>query len=584
MAYTAKEIKELVGDAKHAAGRTELRERWDTDYGLWRNEDYKGDLHEGEMEYYTSCLISSMGNKCINSLSNSDKKIWIPITDESEKERTVVAKTERFCHGGLRLAEKNLTSAVEPGILDSMAWHACNRGYVIPKLLLRVDKEGTVIFDFDIKDAYDTYWGIGSDRKMQWICFERWGSYAQLKEEYGDKEEFGAVSVSSKSKKSISVLAFCTKDAEYTVIGDSIINTYQHKLGHIPAGVFLTTATPTVHSEKYDDTLKDKGESVYANVRKVAVVISRVMSYYLEAVAMSVQTPLVALVKGGKLQVDKNPRELGDIWVLDADKVVDVRELIKPEMTQSAMALFQMMMREFSIGGISPVAYGYVDSAYPVGTTNILTHEATTIMKPALHAMQDALSWVCNEMIWQYKRLKDVGDLYIQGVDNKRDKFSVKIKADDIQDETEVEVELVPDVAMDEMQNAQIASQLVGSGIISKLLARDRYAKIDDPEGEEERINYETVSANPEYQLRKALIKAKEDKDQEAMQVISDMLAQLTEQKMAARQAQMPSQGMNPQLRGQMRATTNMPNVPSGMGVGNVPENVRTAIRSRRGG
>jgi len=83
----------------------------------------------------------------------------------------------------------------------------------------------------------------------------------------------------------------------------------------------------------------------------------------------------------------------------------------------------------------------------------------------------------------------------LEGYDKSSNKFMVKIKPDEIDDNWKFECELVPDLLRDKSANMNLATQAVREMLLSRQTARDEFSLVTDTDLEEEKIAKEQARA-----------------------------------------------------------------------------------------
>jgi hypothetical protein len=112
------EISTLVGTLK--SKRSQQLERMESDYGLGTLEKFAIPKEEGEWENFTTNSPSVLANKVTHLLASARRRLWIPLSTEDEKERKIIAATERFANGYINLADE-FSCAIPEGMVSQDA-------------------------------------------------------------------------------------------------------------------------------------------------------------------------------------------------------------------------------------------------------------------------------------------------------------------------------------------------------------------------------------------------------------------------------------------------------------------------------
>lgn len=495
----------------------DLRDRMEEDFSLWRLDPYRVGKNEGDYRDFTTNSPAVLGNKVIDLLSNARLRFTIPISDENEEERQHLSLTERFVYGAVNLADERLAATVAPPIQSQLAWYATLRGWYVIRCFMRRVGDGNreiTVPDIAVWDILNTYWGLGAGG-INWACYKRYASAEQVRGEYGMEvppDDYGRVAVYD----------YWDDENEAVIIGDSFVKSPEpHGLDQIPVLIGTVGATPLVQSMACHDTIRNVGESVYANNRHVYPKQSEMLSYYLTVTAMGARTPLVVYYSGETPpEFENNPYAKGNVIFLKKGKE-EARELLKADLPRDANILLNFLGQQVSIGGLPPISYGEIDHQLPAAGIGMLTHSALSILKPRQKAIELAFEWIARELIAQYKSGRFTG-MKLQGMDSTDRHFHVRVKPDEICDEWRIVAELVPELPQDELQNAGIATQLVKAEIISRETAMDKYLHVPDTDSEAKKIAREQAENLPPIKLRRLAAALLKDGREDLAQVFLD--------------------------------------------------------------
>ncbi len=166
-----------------------LRERMEDDFDFLRMESFSIPKKEGVWESFTTNRPSTDALKLINTLATARLKLWIPLTDENEKQRKHLSKTEQFPYGVFALRDSIYGTIPEILPLQaSMSWNASMRGWLaILCYLYNEDdgKNGKVVPHIMVWDTLNTSWISGS-KGLLWAAYKRYASQEEAKAQYGE--------------------------------------------------------------------------------------------------------------------------------------------------------------------------------------------------------------------------------------------------------------------------------------------------------------------------------------------------------------------------------------------------------------
>ncbi len=519
----------LVKVEKCITQTSALRGRFEDDFDLYRTEKFEMSKSEGVWDNYTSNRATREANKLINILASSRLKLWIPLTDEDEKKRKSLSKTERFPYGVIALRDSVYGTVPEALPLQaSMSWFAPLRGWMVLLCYLYEEedgKNGKVLPHIAVWDILNTYWISGS-KGLLWACYKRYASSEDVKDQYKqdvkpddkgrvelhnvwDGEEFGTIAEKAWLKKPEA-----------------------HKCGHIPVLILPGGSISLIQSDRHDDTIKNLGESMYVNNRHLYSVEHRLGTYFFTMTGKAAKAPTYHYfdsTKGGlPPEFDNDPSQKGAHTPIDIGKGEDIKPGTTPEMTHDAYSFLENVKQSLDAGGLAPLP---TSSGIPAAGLNIYRQDSLERMMTAKKLMERSYVWLAHEIVSQYKNGGFEG-IEIQGVDGSNRIFKFKVKPTDIDDSWNFEAKLVTDLPQDDMANMGMAVQAVESELLSRQTARDRYSLVDDTDQEQRNLDREKAYKVAAVQMRRVAAALKEDGDDEGAQYIMDEIERTrTEQK-----------------------------------------------------
>lgn len=534
-----REIADIKKAVKESQGRLrELRDRFESDYGLRRLEKY--DRGKG-YESITRNDPRTLADKIISLLSSAERKIRIPLELDSEEERKAKSNAERFIYGSFNLIDSRFQSFIQPSIQDQLSFFAPIRGWFAIRAYIRKGADGEVIPDVAIWDIFNTDWDIGS-KGVGWVCHQRKATASQIKAEHN-------VDIKGKSG---TVYDFWDDEIYAVFIEDKfVINPTPHKLGHLPVGVFAVGSVPFIQSEKFaDKTLTDVGESIFAANRGIYQPLNEIISDYKTIISLGVHTPLTATSKDGKPFIPESPYYKGNVINLSTNKEQSVGTLFTPVMPKDAEVLWSALDRMSTIGGLSPLAYGLLERDVSGYGISLLHHASESILLAPRMAMERAMEWLARELLTQYSGSK-FGKLKLHGRDGTNEAFDIELKPKDIKGDWFPEVELKASLPEDEAARWAMMQIAIQNEIYSTQTAMDRMG-VRDTDAEDQKIMRKKAMSMPPILLRSMAAAFKSEGRPDLAQIFLDEIERLeSKAKMSdweAKRAEATSEAVEPQF------------------------------------
>ena len=510
MSYTAEEIIKKVNKKKSDLGP--LIDRWESDFSLFRLEKYK---LAGDYSNVTSNDPFTLATKITDNLAYCPMTIRIP-TPEDRDERENADNGEKLVYGCINACDsRKMQLPEEPHTQGAVAWYTNNRGWQAIRVLVHKEEDGgDTLVDIDVFDPRNCTWDTAGS-KLLWFCHERTISKEEAGEVYG--KEIPGVS---------KLYEFMDDKELYIIIGSEMAEGYpqEHGLDYIPVLITAVGSTPLIYSDKHTDTVKNVGESVYAANRSLYEPVNKLLTLYLTIVSQGAHNPLAIYSSGGKKQFKRSPYYAGNTVQLDIDKGEKVEELYKPNRPADTERLMSHIMQKVNMGGVPPIATGNLDVTLPYSGIYLLTHNATTLMKPRQYAIEKAFEWIAREILSQFAK-GGYKAIEVHGRTGTNEYFQCKLKRRDIKGDWWPECKLNPELPQDEMQKANMAQILVANQILSRRTARDKLLNVQDTDAEEDRVLYEMTNSIPELQLLKVQRALREQGEPELAAALPMLLA-----------------------------------------------------------
>lgn len=513
------EIKTKVEDREKEL--KPLYDRCETDFALWVLDEFKID---DTYENHTTNKPRTLADKQIDVLATGTVNIRIPGSDDNSRERKAKSKGEEFINGCMNLSDAQQEDLIQPLVQHQMAWYVTLRGWFGRRVFLGKDDEGRVVLHDALWDITRLTWRTGT-KGLRWICNKRPITAADAEEEWGYKAK-------SKNEK---LLLYDHWNPKYnTVIINStkVKEPTEHKLDHIPVGIFKVGSTPNIQSSKKTekDLIKYHGPSIYEPLRHIPEMRNKIMTYAATIVGQGAHNAYAVRSENGRRVLDTNPFYKGA--EIQLAKGESIEPIFQPVTPQDAFNLLRELDNEWIEGGHPPILSGIDVPAGSGYRAAVLMNAAASSMRARKRAMEQAMAWFGRECLNQYAN-GDFQEMKIQGYKGADEYFECEVSPKDIKGDWTPEVKI--HIALPEDTAAKFAYLANGvmAGIISKYYARDKVG-IADPDLEDARILREEAENVEEVKLRRAAAELIRDKKPELAQVFLDVIDSRKAQQQAA--------------------------------------------------
>jgi len=508
-----------------------LVSRFEDDYEYATNRKFEIPEEEGDWESFTTNRGSTDLGVIRKTLLSANVKLKIKLSDENEKERESLSKTEQFPYGIISLRDSLCRTIPEAQPLHSgLSSLTPLRGWTVVLCYLYTDDDKTVKPYIPVWDMLNVRW-ISGERGLIWIGNKRYTSPEYVKDEYGvelkpdtygnvivydiwDKDQFGVAAPTGKDGGSRQWL----KEPK------------NHNCGHLPAMILPVGSAPFVQSDRHRDSIKDVGESWASNDRLMYDIESRIGSYLLTFTGRTAKAPMAHEYDSTKTggiypALDQSPFKKGSEIPIDVGKGEKIVPLTTPEMNTTAFAYWEYLQSRLVAGSKAPFDLSSLGTAGPAAGLNILRHQSLTNIRDFIDNIERAYEWLADEMVSQYKS-GDFGKMEVQGIDGSNRRFKFDVKPKDINDKWNFECKLYTTLPQDDMGNVGMAMQVKESGLLSDEEIIDKYNLSDAPELTQQKIDRQKAYAFAfinERRIAAALVK---DGNREDAQMIMDEIAE----------------------------------------------------------
>lgn len=533
---TEQDIIEAV--KKVAELEDDLYMRMEDDYGLFRGDPHKVKVGES----YTDNRAQTLTHMIDSALDTAKLALKIPASTETHEQRRPQAKTERFVHGCIDRANHNRRRRGEPDLQSEMAWHACNRGWIVAvPLCYKTEDEGNPT---DVEIAlWDRRWTryVMGRWGPKWMARERKMHPRDVMEEYEIELDDG--------KTEVDVIEFLDDEIHSIIIDEEFAKKPKdHQIGHFPGIIQAVGGTPSITSTKFSDTIRDRGESVFALNRNIYSTRNEMLSAYKTMVGKGQSGAYKVFSIDGNLVLEEDPGKSGKHISLATDKedVVPLETLVMP---QDAIAVLQASDMAIQEGGVPPTQFGQINQPLSGLALEILNLPTRAKIAPPKQAMEFVFEEIAYSLTRQFSSQTDEKNLGLEAVElrveEKDEAKMIKFKPEDIKPERfKATLNIFyPTDQMQKWMQAQIAQQI---GMPLQDIAEE-VLEVEDIDLMMDKKLEEAAMQNPAIMMRmmaRALIRR--GRPEMADEVLMDYYEQLMQRKQRMMASMMP-QGQAPQ-------------------------------------
>jgi len=521
-----KEIEEILEAHKVIqSSEDELYKRMESDYGLFRGEEYKA---EKGYESFTDNTPQNVSGKVTDLIGKAQRRLWVPITSEDETERRFISDTERMVKGCFQLLDRQLSARSEPGLQKQMSWYAVNRGWILPYILiLKNKKDKKTTLKGGVLDRRWTTFEIGEYGAM-WLCSEKTISGRQAEYLYDledtptevpiyyffDTKNFGIFS-GERDKNSGKVNA-----------GEWLVELTPHGFGRCPVVIKPVGATPYIVASDYSDTIKDVGESVFSNTRNLYGPTNKVLSWMMDMIAFGRKPVKIHQSLDGRKTFAEDPNRAGAELQTSWQDKEEVKYLENPRMPFETPTMLQVLDGKIQQGTLPATAFGNAPFA--------LSGYAYEMLRYGMGSLIDRYAEAVAESYEEMARL--ISEEFASGgfkpikipVDDKKKGYNIyeEFKPSQIQG-YEFECDLEIGMPQDDMKKWQIATLAHGgpNPLLSAGTVRETLLKLEDTDLEDDKLLEEFASNEPTVKLLKTLdaMRRRNAPDEEWMPIALDL-------------------------------------------------------------
>lgn len=509
MTTIAEDIVKKVDDQEQ--NTMPLRERQDSDYSLWRNDPFVEKDKQGlGFEQYTSNDARTYSAKAVSIIANTAMVLQTAQNNDNRNARDDDNAAEQFAIGNFKSNDERLTDNGDLILSDAISWDLAIRGWSHGRHALVKDR-GRSWADATRFDPRNVMFEQGGTGGLLWLCNKTYVTRASIKEEYGkstpdtDEMELVAKYDYYDRKKNIVVVP----QVQLTPVRNRRHGMVRHGRPRVPCWSVPASLQPMVmtppqgdssaHASEMGNALKDYGESIFAENRRVWPAYQLMMSIMMELAARSRKPVFGIQSRDGIKLVEGNPFKSGAEIPLAEDE-----KLVVYDMLQSAPDLINFMTiitGEMQRGGFPIIMFGETPATISGFAMNTLKGGVTDKVLPAVKAKTIVLKQITNA--WRdHLNTRAFGILELSGLGQNRKWFSATFSADTLEDLPELEIQLVPQLPEDDAAKMQLAimSQQVGPDgkpLFSAYTARERFMQVQNSDMEADIIDQEMAGQDP---------------------------------------------------------------------------------------
>lgn len=369
-----------------------LHNRMDNDLKLWYLEKFVfKDSHNNPIANADSITLNdtrTFAEKVISYLGTATRRFNCTGA-EPEDQRAI----EDFYKKVFLFNDEHLSEGIIEPFDFCQDWFSVNRGWVAARVLMihQGDKWLPELIPIDPRQLT---WKLGKNGIA-------WGEYKYLR----DKDElvglYGSSVVSPYDTRDPNGIVFreTWTDTHWdSYVGDTLIDSVEHKLAHCPIVVVPVPTQPLLVGS--EDALSRQGESVYSTVREIYSKLNELASTWATMNKMSFMAP-IAFTSPQNRKLTEKPYGIGVVVNLkDNEKFV---EIPTKEMSASAQNLFGQLLARWQRGTLPNVDYGELGFELSAVAIAKLTEGRDQVFVPRLRAKAILYKKICRLIKLQYK-------------------------------------------------------------------------------------------------------------------------------------------------------------------------------------
>jgi hypothetical protein len=264
-----------------------------------------------------------------------------------------------------------------------MAWFSAIRGSYFIRPYIYKNESGKTVGDIAIWDPYSMSYGKGANG-LSWAVHIRKLTAGQIKDEYPNIN----VSMGNQFKEYDVYDFWDTKNNGVIINGEWAKKLEPHGLEETPVYQIQVGAMPDVWHETYKYSAVHRGDSVFAAVRHLFPMQSKVLSDLLTIVRRGVKTPIAYHSAGGTKTLDQDIFQVEQAAVISLDSTAN--EKIEPalELTMPADTgpLLSFISGQIQRALFPHTSYGELDFRLSGYAISELQDAVITVISPFVKA------------------------------------------------------------------------------------------------------------------------------------------------------------------------------------------------------
>ena len=382
---TVDQITEAIDKVREA--ETPLYDRMEADYGLFRGEKFR--VKSG-YEAFTDNSAQTLAGKVIDTLGKGKLSLNIPVDTQKKPKRRDESNTERFILGCLDAADLRLKRLWMPTLQELIVWYAVVRGWIVinPLIYKKKGKEDTVV-EINVWDRRWVRFKRGPNGP-KWVAHERIMKGKDVSEEYD---------WDGPDTDSITVINFFDDEMNCIIIDKEFHKEpTDHDCNGVPVIIRPVGATPLIISDEHEDTIKDVGESVFADDRNLFEVSNILKTAQLNMVRKGQEGIWKAKSLDGKWLPELDPRPTVTQEVAVSVARGEDFERVEPlKMPEDTMPMIGMTDALIQRGGLPSSTFGELGFPLSGLALDTLRYGMGSVIDRRVKAVESAyedIAWV----------------------------------------------------------------------------------------------------------------------------------------------------------------------------------------------
>ena len=518
VSYSAGDIRKMVEDKLNSTAFLEMATQQEDDFNLLTLEEYQA---KSGYQSYTSPAPRNDFLKVFHGI-NKAELTWQILTpdDAPQADREAASRGEALLTGILDRGDRALRKIGEPPLRSALSWYACARGVAGLKCLIYSNESHETEISIRAIDPMHMAWESGVDG-LVWAAYKYSVSKGEAKARWGVDLGGETATVIDFFDANINAVVLSAGTVEQSKGDEFIKPPESHDIGHVPVWIGFASGMPTVFTSTDEPTLKHRASSVYSSSRNVYEPRNKQVSFIMDTAEKSVAGTLVYESETGQKQIQGDP--FGAWQVVLLAKGEKLAPLQPPEVPAASGVLLGVLNQDKQESTVPfPIGYGLDPQAHSGAALAMMNDNMRSVYGPFTSLLEDAYHWLAEEILGQFKAKGQ--KIFLQGFDAAGKFFEMDATPEDVQDNWYLSIKCEPKLPRDEAADIQMAMAAStpgpdGDPLVSKLTAREKIVRLQNPDAEAKRIEAEVIARlimrMPNIQIRRVAneLLAKGDKE-----------------------------------------------------------------------